>query len=68
MVDNGKKMETTIQWVIWVVVEIMLPFLIPIIIRHLILRVPKRDHNFHFFTTTHMSFHLSCLKGALYRV
>ena len=31
---------------IWVVVNIMGPFWIPIIIRHLVFRVPKRDHNF----------------------
>ena len=31
---------------IWVIVKIMVPFGIPIIIQHLILRVPKRDHNF----------------------
>ena len=33
---------------IWVVVKIMVPFWIPIIMRHLIFRVlyPKRDHNF----------------------
>ena len=30
----------------WVVVKIMVPFWIPIIIRHLVFRVPKRDHNF----------------------
>ena len=31
----------------WVVVKIMVPFWIPIIIRHLIFRVPKKiDHNF----------------------
>ena len=30
---------------IWVVVRIMVPFWIPIIIRHLIFRDPKRDHN-----------------------
>ena len=28
------------------VVRILVPFWIPIIIRHLIFRVPKRDHNF----------------------
>ena len=28
------------------VVKIMIPFWIPIIIRHLILWVPKKDHNF----------------------
>ena len=31
---------------IWVVVNILVLFWIPIIIRHLIFRVPKRDHNF----------------------
>ena len=31
---------------IWVVVKIMVPFWIPTIIRHLIFRAPKRDHNF----------------------
>ena len=31
---------------IWVVVKVMVPFWIPIIIRHLIFRVPNRDHNF----------------------
>ena len=31
---------------IWVVAKIMVPFWIPIIIRHLILRVPKKDHHF----------------------
>ena len=30
----------------WVVVKITVPFWIPIIIRHLIFRVPKRDHHF----------------------
>ena len=30
----------------WVVVKIMVPFWIPIIIRHLIFRVPKKDLNF----------------------
>ena len=30
----------------WVVVKIMVPFGVPILIRHLIFRVPKRDHNF----------------------
>ena len=31
----------------WVVVKIMVPFWVPVIVRHLILRVPKkRDHNF----------------------
>ena len=41
-------METTIVYwgYIWVVVQIMVPFWIPIIIRHLISRDPKRDHNF----------------------
>ena len=29
----------------WMVVKIMGPFWIPVIIRHLIFRVPKRDHN-----------------------
>ena len=28
------------------VVKIMVPFWVPIIVRHLIFRVPKRDHNF----------------------
>ena len=28
----------------WVVFKMMVPFWIPIIIRHLIFRVPKRDH------------------------
>ena len=42
-----KKMETTmVYWdyigVIWVVVKIMVPFWVPIIIRHLIFRVPKK--------------------------
>ena len=32
--------------VIWVVVKIMVPFWIPIIIRHRIFRVLQRDHNF----------------------
>ena len=27
-------------WIMWVVVKIMVPFWIPLIIRHLILRVP----------------------------
>ena len=31
---------------IWVVVKIMVPFWVPILIRGLIFRVPKRDHNF----------------------
>ena len=30
----------------WVLVKIMVPFGIPIIMRHVIFRVPKRDHNF----------------------
>ena len=30
----------------WVVVKIMVPFWIPIIMRHLLLRSPKRGHNF----------------------
>ena len=30
----------------WVVVKMMVPFWIPIVIRHLIFRGPKRDHNF----------------------
>ena len=34
-------MGTTSYITIWVVVEIMVPFRIPIIIRHLIFRVPK---------------------------
>ena len=36
---------------IWVVVEIMVPFRTPMIIRHLRFRVPKRHHN---LTTTHI--------------
>ena len=31
---------------IWVVVKIMVPFWVPNIVRHLIFRVPKWDHNF----------------------
>ena len=31
---------------IWVVVKVIVPFWIPIIIRHLIFRVPTRNHNF----------------------
>ena len=31
---------------IWVVVKIMVRFWIPILIRHLVLRVPKEDHDF----------------------
>ena len=31
---------------IWVVVNIRIPFWVPIRIRHLIFRVPKKDHNF----------------------
>ena len=32
---------------IWVVVKIMVPFWVPMILPHLIFRVPKkRDHNF----------------------
>ena len=31
---------------IWVVVKIMVPFWVPIILRHLIFRVPKKGHNF----------------------
>ena len=31
---------------IWVVVKNRLPFWVLIIMRHLIFRVPKRDHNF----------------------
>ena len=34
------------SYIIWVVVKIMVPFWVPIIIRHLIFRVPKKkDHN-----------------------
>ena len=40
-----KKMETTRMGGRGVV-KIMVLFWIPIIIRHLIFRVPKRDHNF----------------------
>ena len=31
---------------IWVVVKSMVPFWIPIILRHLVFRYPKRNHNF----------------------
>ena len=31
---------------VWVVVKVMVPFVIPITIRHLILGYPKRDHTF----------------------
>ena len=31
---------------IWVVVKMRVPFWFPVIIRHLIFRAPKRDHNF----------------------
>ena len=39
----------------WVVGTIMVPFWIPTIIRHLIFRVPKRDHNFdnHLYVSGH---------------
>ena len=40
-----KKMETTIMgyiWSIWVVVKIMVPFWVPIIVRHLVFRVSKK--------------------------
>ena len=30
----------------WVVVKIRVPFWVPIIIRHLLFKVPKMDHNF----------------------
>ena len=30
----------------WVVVKMMVPFWVPIIERHLLFRVSKRDHNF----------------------
>ena len=48
----------------WVVVKIMVLLWIPMIIRHLIFRVPKREHNFDFhlhvlsggFVTFHESF------------
>ena len=39
-------MESRGHGCLWVVVKIMVPFWIPIIIRHLIFRDPKRDHNF----------------------
>ena len=31
---------------VWAVVKIRVPFWVPNIIRHLIFRVPKRDHHF----------------------
>ena len=31
---------------LWVVAKIRVPFWVPIIIRHLVFRVPKRDPNF----------------------
>ena len=34
----------------WVVVKIIVPFWIPIKVRHLIFRVPKRDHTFDNYT------------------
>ena len=52
---NGKEAEvghggvcpyTYIYMYIWVVVNFGVPFWVLIIIRHLIFRVPKRDHNF----------------------
>ena len=30
----------------WVIVKIMVPFWIPMIMRHLVFRVPKKGHNF----------------------
>ena len=42
---------------IWVVVKIMAPFWIPIIIRHLIFRVPKKGTII--LTTTHITFSIS---------
>ena len=44
-----KNMETTMMgyiWSIWVVVKIMVPFWMPTVIRHLIFRHSKRDHDF----------------------
>ena len=35
-------MEKKMESIIWVVVKIMVPFWIPIIIRHLMFRVPKK--------------------------
>ena len=35
------------EYVIWVVLKIMVPFWVPIVVRHLIFRVPKTlNHNF----------------------
>ena len=45
--------EGTDLFVIWVVVEIVVPFWIPIIIRHLIFRVPKKGTII--LTITHMN-------------
>ena len=39
-------MSTGAHIPIWVVVKIMVSFWVPIIIRHLLFRVPKRDLNF----------------------
>ena len=41
-----------LEFEIWVVVKIMVPFWVPIIIRHLLFRVPKRGTII--LTTTHM--------------
>ena len=42
--EYGK--EGLLSGLMWVVVKIMVPSWVPIIIRHLLFRVPKRDHNF----------------------
>ena len=45
----------------WVVVKIMVPFWVPIIIRHLLFRYPKRDLNFDNYPYS------LALKSSLYR-
>ena len=47
------KFKTKYLGSIWVVVKIMVPFWFPIIIRHLIFRVPKKG--IIILTTTHIS-------------
>ena len=44
-VDDFKYVAITPN-LMWVVVNIRVPFWVPIIIRHLVFRVPKRDLNF----------------------
>ena len=46
--QGNHRREFKLRWcLIWVVVTIMVPFGVPIIIRHLIFRVPKSDHDFY---------------------